>query len=350
MWGRTRTTARREGGTAPDYPRAPRPYNLSVKPTVSLLLLALGIGASAVAQAPRPTPVPDELPTYTESVGTEYVLLPVVTFDQKGRFAEALEQKDFKVWVEGKNVALDTFERDDAAPVSFAFLVDTSGSMKIASKLDMAKAAIRQIIANRRPGDDFALFAFADGELRPIAPFSANPAPLLRGLAELEPEGETALFDAVAATPSRMVEGKNSKRAILLFTDGVDNASHLSNLEMAEILQQVSTPVYAIGMKNASFDRLTDEERSKLSVDNLRMLAASSGGKMYLPGGEEDLGPVAEKISAEVRKQYLLGFTPSGRGDVNYRFLVVTVIKPGTWDVRARRGYRGTAPVAAAAH
>jgi VWFA-related protein len=164
-------------------------------------------------------------------------------------------------------------------------------------------------------------------------------------LNELEAGGKTALFDAVAATPSRLLAGKNGKRAIVLFTDGVDNASRLTPAEMAEILQQVSIPVYAIGMKNASFDRLTDEERNQLSVDNLRMLAASSGGKMYLPGGEEDLSPIAEKIGAEVRKQYLLGFTATGRGELKYRLLVVSVLKRGSWDIRARRGYRGTAPV-----
>ena len=60
--------------------------------------------------------------------------------------------------------------------------------------------------------------------------------------------------------------------------------------------------------------------------------------------------PIAEKVLAEVRKQYLLGFTPSGRGEVQYRVLVVTVLKSGKWDVRARRGYRGTAPVPAGTH
>jgi VWFA-related protein len=309
-------------------------------------LLGLALSAfPAPAQSPRPAPTPaDELPTYTESVGAEYVLLPVLVFDRKGRFAEGLEQKDFHVWVEGKNVTLDTFERDDGAPVSFAFLVDTSGSMKIGSKLDMAKAAIAQIVGNRRSGDDFALFAFSDEELRPVAPFSTEPARLLRALAGLEPDGETALFDAVAATPSRMVEGKNAKRAILLFTDGVDNASRLSNLEMAEILQQVSTPVYAIGIKNASFDRLTEQEREELALDNLRILALSSGGQMFLAGGEEDLRPIASRIDTEVRKQYLLGFTPSGQGEVKYRVVVVSVMKPSSSDVRTRRGYRGTAP------
>ncbi len=322
-----------------------RPYNLSVKVFLwGLFGLALS-GMPLPGQTPRPTPTPpDELPTYTESAGTEYVLLPTVVFDRKGRFAEGLDQKDLSVWVEGKNVTLDTFDRDDGAPVSFAFLVDTSGSMQIGSKLEMAKAAIAQIVANRRPGDDFALFAFSDDELRPVASFSTNPAKLLKELSGLKAEGVTALFDAVAATPSRMVEGKNGKRAILLFTDGVDNASRLSSLEMAEILQQVSTPVYAIGIKNAAFDRLTEEEREELALDNLKILAASSGGQMFLASGEEDLRPIAARIDREVRKQYLLGFTPSGQGDVKYRVVVVSVTKPGSWDVRTRRGYRGTAP------
>ena len=64
----------------------------------------------------------------------------------------------------------------------------------------------------------------------------------------------------------------------------------------------------------------------------------------------QDLAPIAEKIGAEVRKQYLLGFTPSGQGELKYRLLVVNVLKRGNWDVRARRGYRGTAPVSAATH
>jgi VWFA-related protein len=273
-----------------------------------------------------------------------------VVLDKKGRFVEGLERKHFSVRVQGVPVDLDTFEKDDSAPVSYAFLIDTSGSMKLASKLEYAKSAVRYFVGQRKPGDDFALFTFAEEEVERVADFSRNPAKLLAALDGLEAGGRTALFDAVAATPSRMLTGKNGKRAIILFTDGVDNASKLSPAEMAEILQQVSTPVYAIGMKNASFDRLTDEERNQLSVDNLRMLAASSGGKMFLPGGEEDLAPIAEKIAAEVRKQYLLGFTPSGQGELKYRVLVVSVLKPGNWDVRARRGYRGTAPVSPGSH
>lgn len=300
-----------------------------------LLLLLLVLPARAQQQ---------QIPTFSESVGAEYVLLPVLVFDKKGRFVEGLDRKDFQVRVQGVSVNIDTFDRDEHAPVSFAFLLDTSGSMQIAGKLETAKNAIRHIIRNRKPGDDFALFAFSEEDVRLVADFSSDPNRLLRELWNLSASGQTALFDAVAATPLRMVAGKNGKRAILVFTDGVDNASHLTAAEMAEILQQVSIPVYAVGMKNASFDRLTEEQRRELALDNLKLLASASGGQMYLARGEEDLRPIAAQISAEVRKQYLLGFSPTGRGELQYRAVVVSVAKPGSWVVRTRRGYRGTAP------
>jgi len=303
--------------------------------------------AASLAQTPAPTPAPpkaqEEIPTYTDSAASEYVLLPVIVFDKKGRFVDGLQKKDFRVRVDTTGVAIDTFDRDDNAPVSMAFLVDTSGSMDIAGKLTNAKRAIRSIVQGRLPGDDFALFAFAEGGVKMVADFSSDSRKLLAALDELSAGGQTALFDAVAATP-RLLKGKNGKRAIILFTDGVDNASKLSPTQMAEILQQVSTPVYAIGMKNVMYDLLSERQRQELFVDNLRMLAASSGGRMFLAGGEEDLTPLAAQVNSEVRKQYILGFSPSGRGELKYRIVFVSVTKKGNWVVRTRRGYRGTAP------
>ena len=305
-----------------------------------VLLLSL---ASALAAGQTQSP-PDEPPTFTESAGAEYVMLPVLVTDKNGRFADGLRKEDFVLRVGGERVPVDTFDRDQSAPVSFAFLVDTSGSMGVASKLENAKNAIRSIVRARKPGDDFALFAFSEGDVRLVTDFSPDPTALLRSLWDLEASGQTALFDAVAATPEKMMKGRNNKRAILLFTDGVDNASELTAEKMAELLQRVSVPVYPIGMKNSAFDALSDRQRQELSVDNLQMLAGSSGGKLHLVSGDEDLRPLAEKISGEVRQQYLLGFAPSGKGDVKYRIVFVSVTKPGSWVVRTRRGYRGTAP------
>jgi len=260
-----------------------------------------------------------------------------------GKYVEGLTKDDFVIRVGDSRVDFDTFERDEGAAVSFAFLVDTSGSMGVGSKLENAKNAIRSILRNRVPGDDFALFTFSEGKVRLVSDSSPDPAGLVKELWDLEASGQTALFDAVAMTPELM-KGRNNKRAILLFTDGVDNASELSAAKMAEILQRVSVPVYAIGMKNASFDVVKEQERREMSIENLELLAGSSGGKMHLVGRDDDLRPLAARISSEVRQQYLLGFAPSGKGDVKYRIVFVSVAKPGSWVVRTRRGYRGTAP------
>lgn len=303
------------------------------------LVPLLLVSAFAAAQAP-----PEEPPTFSESAGAEYVMLPVLVTDKKGQFVDGLTKGDFVLRVEDHRVEFDTFDRDLSAPVSFAFLLDTSGSMGIANKLENAKNAIRSIVRNRLEGDDFALFAFSEGEVRVVTDFSADTTKLVRALWDLEASGQTALFDAVAATPGKMMAGRNNKRAILLFTDGVDNASVLTAAQMAEILQRVSVPVYTIGMKNASFDVLKEKERQELSIENLQLLAGSSGGRMHLVGTDADLRPLAGEISREVRQQYLLGFAPSGRGDIRYRIVFVSVAKPGLWVVRTRRGYRGTAP------
>ena len=301
-----------------------------------LLALAAAVPARIAAQEPDP-------PSYSESAGAEYVMLPVLVTDKDGKYVEGLTKDDFVIRVGDSRVDFDTFERDEGAAVSFAFLVDTSGSMGVGSKLENAKNAIRSILRNRVPGDDFALFTFSEGKVRLVSDSSPDPTGLVKELWDLEASGQTALFDAVAMTPELM-KGRNNKRAILLFTDGVDNASELSAAKMAEILQRVSVPVYAIGMKNASFDVVKEQERREMSIENLELLAGSSGGKMHLVGRDDDLRPLAARISSEVRQQYLLGFAPSGKGDVKYRIVFVSVAKPGSWVVRTRRGYRGTAP------
>jgi VWFA-related protein len=281
---------------------------------------------------------------FTATTGAEYVQIPVVVRDRKGRFVEDLGRKDFHVWVDGNPVAVEAFERNDEAPVSFAILLDVSGSMRIADKLERAKQMIRRLVALRRRGDDFALFTFSDEEVRVVSKFSPNPALLLRDLALLKPEGKTALYDAVIQASNELLSGANPKRAILLFSDGVDNASEMTTDDVQRVVQNQSVPVYAIGMKNASYSDLSEQERKELSLSTLDLLAQASGGRMFLSSGDEDLRPLAEAIDGELRRQYVLGFEPSGEGEVRYRPIVVTATGGGTRIIRARHGYRGSAP------
>jgi VWFA-related protein len=301
---------------------------------LALSLLAAGRGRAEDGPVGR----------FTATAGTEYVQLPVVVRDRKGGFVDSLKEGDFHLWVDGKPVAIESFEKSDRAPVSFAILLDVSGSMRIADKLDRAREMIQGLVALRQPGDDFALFTFSEDEVRVVASFDKNPSALLRQLLFLKPEGKTALYDAVIQTSNELLSGTNLKKAILLFTDGVDNASQLTTKDIERVMENESVPVYAIGMKNASYTVLNEEERKELSLSALELLAQSSGGRMFLVSGDEDLRPIASAIDGELRRQYVLGFEPAGEGDVKYWPIVVTVKGGGTRVVRARRGYRGTAP------
>ena len=303
-------------------------------------LAASALLAATAAGAVQDAPVGH----FTASAGTEYVQLPVIVRDRKGGFVDSLKGEDFHVWVDGKPVAIDSFEKSDRAPVSFAILLDVSGSMKIADKLDRAREMIQRLVGLRQAGDDFALFTFSEEEVRVVSGFDRDPSALLRQLFFLKAEGKTALYDAVIQTSNELLSGRNMKKAILLFTDGVDNASQLTTKDIERVMQNESVPVYAIGMKNASYTVLNEEERKELSLSALELLAQASGGRMFLVSGDEDLRPIANAIDGELRRQYVLGFQPSGEGDVRYWPIVVTVKGGGTRVVRARRGYRGTAP------
>jgi len=303
-----------------------------------------GLGLLLLSGAARVSAQEGPVGRFTATAGTEYVQLPVVVRDRKGSFVDSLTEGDFHLWVDGKAVAIESFEKSDRAPVSFAILLDVSGSMRIADKLDRAREMIQRLVALRQPGDDFALFTFSEDEVRVVANFDKNPSALLRQLFFLKPEGRTALYDAVIQTSNELLSGTNMKKAILLFTDGVDNASQLTTKDIERVMQNESVPVYAIGMKNASYTVLNEEERKELSLSALELLAQSSGGRMFLVSGDEDLRPIANAIDGELRRQYVLGFEPSGEGDVKYWPIVVTVKGGGTRVVRARRGYRGTAP------
>lgn len=308
----------------------------------SCVLLAASLAVSSAFGQDQPAG------RFTATASTEYVNLPVVVRDRKGQFVNDLTRKDFHVWVDGNPVEMDSFERNDRAPISFAILLDVSGSMRIADKLEHAKDAIRHLIRMRSAGDDFALFAFSEDEVRVVADFSTDPAPLLRQLFFLKPEGKTALYDAVIQTANELLAGKNLKKAILLFTDGVDNASQMTPNDLKTVMENESAPVYAIGMKNAAFDVLNEEQRKELSVADLDLVATASGGRMFLVSGESDLRPISEAIDNELRRQYVLGFEPSGEGEIRYRPIVVTVKGGGTRVVRARKGYRGSPPRTAA--
>ena len=304
---------------------------------LALLAAARGVEAQEPSAPPKGPPQAAAV-----SVGT--VLVPIVVTDEKGRTIPGLKEQDFSLLVEGKAVVLDLFSASDEAPVSFTILVDGSGSMGLAGKLEGARAAIEALVGSAKPGDDFSLHVFSEGAVREIVPFTEDGGRIVRAAATVKPWGKTAFFDALVKMPDRTLLGKNGSRAIVLLTDGIDNASLLTREKMEEVLQGVDVPVYPIGLRTGGLLASPGEPGERdVDVDLLRRIAFETGGRFALVEDPGRLPGAVKEIEKDLRSQYLLGFTPTGVGPVKYRsFSLVISKRIGTY--RTRSGYRGTEP------
>lgn len=300
---------------------------------------------------PPPEVVPPEPQRASASVSVGYVLIPFVVTDLKGRTRRDLTADDVTLTVDGSPVKTDLFERTESAAVSFTILLDGSGSMGLVGKMDGARAAIHALLDRRRPGDDYALHVFSQGAVLETVPFTADVGRIRRFVQDLVPFGRTALFDAVARTPDRTLLGKNGIRAILLLTDGIDNASSLSLDQLEELFSGVDVPVYPIGIRAAGASQEPEPGQSVEKLMNLRVLgdlARISGGRLAIVDDPEKLPEAIADIEQDLRSQYVIGFTPTGKGEMKFRRISLKINGPA-YRLRVRAGYRGTEPPARSA-
>lgn len=304
--------------------------------TRSLLALALLLTASVTAQ------------DFNEQVSVSYVMVPFTVLGQKGVPITDLKPKEVVLLVDGARVATDLFEVSMNAPVSWTILLDGSGSMGLAGKMDAAKAAINALTTRRREGDDFALYVFdSRGNANERVPFTENPAAITRALDVVKPWGKTAFFDALAEMPVRTELGRNPSRAIILLSDGIDNASTLTRAQIEKRMEGVAIPIYAFGLREPG-EQVGKRKTAPISeemanIDLLEELAAATGGKLFVGNQPQTLAKAMDAIESELRAQYLIGFTPTAIGAVRYRRISLE-LAGRVRSVRVRAGYRGTEP------
>jgi Ca-activated chloride channel homolog len=299
--------------------------------------LVLGAGLSAQVSSPAKT---------TSSVSVGYVMVPFVLTDLKGKPVGDLEEKDVTLLVDGQPVRTDLFSKSSDAPVSFTILLDGSGSMGLVGKMDGARAAVRALLAQKLPGDDFALYVFSSGAVREVVPFTSDAAKLAAAVDAVTPAGRTAFYDALARMPDRSLLGKNGSRAIVLLTDGIDNASELSRDDLAVLLEGIDVPVYPIGLRSPGAPIVPPPgvtAEALVNLDVLGHIARLSGGLLTIVDDAAQLPAAIARVEKDLRTQYLVGFTPTGEGPVRYRRISLRLSGPAR-PVRVRAGYRGTLP------
>jgi len=281
----------------------------------------------------------------SETVSVGYVMIPFTVLGDHGRPITDLRNAEVNLTVDGAPVRSDMFEKSENAPVSFTILLDGSGSMALAGKMDSAFAAIGALIGHRRPGDDFSLYVFAESQAVEVAPFTENPNDITRALAKVKPYGKTAFFDALATMPERSKLGRNPTRAIILLSDGIDNASSLTRAQLAQQLQGISVPIYSLGLREPE-GQIDGRKRPREDLSDIVLLnevATLTGGKLYLGNTPQQIAEAVSHIEDDLRAQYLIGFAPTGKGAVKYRTISLKLTGRAR-AVRVRAGYLGTEP------
>jgi len=330
----------------------PHPLSLSLKslavPTklfalMNRVLSALAVMALAVAATAQTPEQPQQRMAETVSVG--YVMIPFTALDEKGRAIIDLHANEVALRVDDLPVRSDMFEKSQNAPVSFTILLDGSGSMALAGKMDAARAAIGALLAHRKPGDEFAFYVFAESVAREIVPFTTKPSDITDALATIKPYGKTAFFDALSTMPERSELGNNPTRAIILLSDGIDNASELTKGDLAAKLEGVAVPIYPLGIRDpheyTDGAKRTREELSDIGI--LDEVARLTGGKLTLGSTPQQIALGVAELEKDLRAQYLIGFTPTGKGGIKYHHISLKLAGRVT-TVRVRAGYLGTEP------
>lgn len=292
-----------------------------------------------------PAPARQQVTGFGSTVNVQWVLVPVVVRSPRG-YVNDLQQNDFKLSVDGRQVDIESFDNDERAPVRLIFLQDLSGSMGTSNRIQRSAKALEFFLARARPGDRFALGTFSEGTTQVEVPLTTNVSVLHEAIATWQPSGKTALHDAISWIP-KISGGQGAVRpAALLITDGVDNASAIDSNTARSIVRKAEIPVFTLGLDSGSAYMLGESgEKVYRYADALNLLSVQTGGRYFPLQPTDDVITACLTILNDIRHQYVLGFQIRGDGPAKYHQIEVALKHPHRRTVTSRQGYHGAVPV-----
>lgn len=292
------------------------------------------------AQQDPPNKTPDKASEDKDSLpiikaGTNLVTLNVTVTDSYGRYVTGLNKEHFEIYDDKVPQKIDFFADDDT-PVSMGILFDISGSMK--GRISRSHDALRRFCDTGHDLDEYFLVTFNNGA-RLTHDFTLDSSKITGSLALVEPKGQTALYDAAYIGVEKVRQGRYSRKAILLISDGQDNNSRYTLKELKQLLKEADVQLYAIGITNIFAPRDLDIEGQVI----LEELTRLTGGRAFFPNNEAELNEVITRIGLELRHQYSIGYEPTNNKiDTRWHKIQVKLKPPKgmpSLTLRTREGY-----------
>ena len=301
-------------------------------------VVALGVCLCLGAERLGLTAQSQDAPIFTSE--SSLVVLHVTVKDRHGRYINGLSRDAFAIFDDGRPHALSLFTDEDA-PATIGLLVDTSGSMQ--TNRGLVLEASEAFVERSNPRDEIFGLTFNErvrAALPEDKPFTSDAAALREALASaITTQGRTALYDAIDDGVEYLSAGQYERKVLVVISDGGDNASETTFDQIRNRIQASNVVIHAVSL----VDPVDHESNPK----RLRQLAEVSGGLAFGPRDAGEVRTALDRVAAEIRNSYTLGY-PASDAAPGFHRIRVDVRVPNARDAvaRTRTGYMaGPGPV-----
>ncbi len=325
----------------------------------------------------QPEPQKDPEPTGPEEVdagdiirvNTTLITLPVSVMDRDGRYIPNLQKEEFRVWEDGVEQEVAFFQSVDK-PFSVVLMLDTSPSTQFRLE-DIQDAAVTFV--NQLRSDDRVMVVSFNDDIKILSEFTTDRRKLQNAIERARTDDGTRLYDAVDMVINQQLSRVQGRKAIVLFTDGVDTTSrradYNTNITDAQELDALIYPVQydtaqdmnvgnyptqqidifgAIlggifgggrGIRRGGRSRGTARSDYETGSQYLRELASSTGGREYRADSLQNMSQAFANVAEELRRQYSIGYYPKRPPQAGQRRMIRVRARQPNLAVRARDSY-----------
>lgn len=273
----------------------------------------------------------------TFSTQTELVTFGVTVTDRRGNFIADLTADDFEISEDDRPQTIKYFtrgsEEGEGPELHVGLLFDTSGSM--GEDIQLARSAAIKFLNTLTDAKDITLVDF-DTEVR-MSKYGQQDFPrLVERIRNRKPDGYTAMYDALGLYLQN-ADLDDGRKILVIYTDGGDTRSTLSFADAMTLLRGSDATVYAVGFIENQPGSVRSQQRLRLT-----QIAQETGGEAFFPLSMKQIDGAYERIVAQIRAQYTLGYvSTNAEADGSWRKVEIKVKRPDLRDVRiqARKGY-----------
>lgn len=312
------------------------------------------LGQDATAKVTTADGNPADTDSEVVKIETNLITVPVSVFDRNGLYIPGLKKENFKIFEDGKEQQIAVFETTDK-PFTVVLMIDTSPST--AYKIEEIHAAATAFVDQLKPQDSVMVIEF-NGNIKVRTEPTNDREQIYKAIRKANFGDGTSLYDAVDFALRKRISKIAGRKAIVLFTDGVDTTSRKANydstVDMAEESDCLIFPIYFNTFFdnnrriNSPFPDLggggrpvgTSSAEYAVGKQYLTDLAAYTGGRIFrpesTPGG---LTAAFEGIAEELRRQYNIGYVPINEGKPGQRKEIKVRVDRPNLVLRSRDSY-----------